>query len=184
MYKIYSKIVLKEKEINAIEKKMARVTKILPETVTPKVNVKKEKDKYIALLSISFLKNYIKGKGMGDNPVNAVNQAVDDAIRKYRKFKGKHFEKQGKRISEHLSEHLMEEKEENISMDSYENYSSSSDIPTEITKVSNIKPKPMTINEALKIIETTGNEFVAFYDINGEVSIVYKRNNGYGILRG
>lgn len=178
MYKVNSK----EKE--AVDKKMARLVKILPEKVVPKVDIKKEKNKFIATVSFSFLRTYIKGEGTESSPINAVNSAVDDAIRKYRKFKGKHFEKQGKRISEHLSEHLMEEKEENISMDSYEDYSSSSDIPTEITKVSNIKPKPMTINEALKIIETTGNEFVAFYDINGEVSIVYKRNNGYGILRG
>lgn len=174
------KKLLKEKEMEAIEKKMERLTKILPDKVTPELSIKSEKGKYIASVSITFIKSYIKGKGVADSPVKAVNQAVDDAVRKYRKFKGRHFDKQGERISEHLAE----KKEENISMENYEDYDVSLDISTKITKVSNINPKPMTIDEAVKVIETTGNVFVAFYDVKGDIVIVYKRKDGYGIFRG
>ena len=52
-----------------------------------------------AVSTIGGAWKYIKGEGKNRNsPVPAVNEAIDDTIRKYRKLKDNRFEKQGDKV--------------------------------------------------------------------------------------
>lgn len=183
-----SMIELPEWQKQELEKNIKKLLRLLPEKIVPHVEiivVEKNDDNTAALykstIDFTILGTFIRGIGTEKLPIAAVNVAIDDAKRKYRKFKNSRFKKQGNRITKHLEE----PKERTVvDMNDFEEYGLSSD---RITKEKYINYDiPMTIDEAIDQMESTGKEFFAFSLLNGSVCVVYKRKGyeGYGIVKG
>jgi|GEM_PF-1925622 putative sigma-54 modulation protein len=134
---------------------------------------------YKSTVSFTLLGKFIKGEGKNKkSPIPAVNEAIDDAIRKYRKLKDNRFEKQGNKISK-----LLEPKAvlKNVNMKEYDNFGSMSE---KITKKKYIELRPQTIDEAIDEMLFLGEKFYMFKNLDGETCTIFKRNNnqGFGLL--
>lgn len=133
---------------------------------------------YKVYVSFMFCGKYIKGEGISkESPLPAFYDAVDDAIRQIRKTKTNRFEKQGDKIVEHL----IEDKNENEpSMHEFETYGLDSD---RITKEKLISLHPITIDEAIDEMELYDRDFFMFQNIENDICVVFKRKNGYGLIK-
>lgn len=178
-----------ETEAMLVNKSMYRLMRLLPSTIVPHLDIKGVEDKYSenkdnktyeASVSFSMLGTYIRGEGRSAHSVAAVNEAIDDAVRKYRKFKDRRYEKQGERITSHLEE---KDNTETVTMEDFEKYGNSSD---RVTIEKEIDIKPLTVDEAIEQMEMAEKDFFVFYDLDGNVRVVYKRKrkSGYGLLKG
>lgn len=134
---------------------------------------------YKSTVSFTLLGKFIKGEGQNRNsPVPAVNEAIDDAIRKYRKLKDNRFEKQGDKVSKLLDPKISDI---NTDMKEYDNFGLLSD---KITKKKNIELRPLTVDEAIDEMEFFGKSFYIFKNLENNTCVIFKRNNnrGYGLI--
>lgn len=172
--------ILQKEDARKIDVEILRLKKIIPQNTNINIKIKFENDYYIASISIYCYERYTKGVGVSEhNPAIAVDTAVDEVIRKVRKIKTNRFEKKGAPVLKNNQKEII--KTDDISMNDFETFGLTSE---KITKTKNIDIKPITVEEAIEQMELLEKDFFVFYNLNGEVRVLYKRtkNKGYGIL--
>ena len=173
---------LKKGQKEKIETELVRVKKLLPDYVEPDTYVEySEKNEiFWAKVTFNYLGRFIKGEGVSQHaPELAVDEACDEVIRKIRKLKTSRFDKDKSSIREETAVKMADEEP---TMADFESFGLNSD---RITKEKEIDMKPITVDEAIDQMEALERDFFVFYDLDKNVTVVYRRNKnkGYGLLK-
>ena len=169
---------LKQGTKDGIEKELRRIEKMLPESASFDVTLKKEKDGYKCDITVKHFGSFIRGEAFAQRIEPVIDEAVDDLKRKIRKLKTYFVDKKRKGGIDELAE-AMDDFSEEVSMDNFdEAYFESVDI----TRKKTITPNMMTDDEAVVQMEMLGHSFFVYLGIDGETKIIYKRKTGYGLL--
>lgn len=173
---------LKESQREKIETELKRVKKLLPDYVEPETYVEhnEKNETFWAKVTFNYLGRFIKGEGVSQHsPEIAVDEACDEVIRKIRKLKTSRFDKDKTSIREDVSD---KETVTEPTMADFESFGLNSD---RITKEKAIDMKPITVDEAIDQMEALERDFFVFYDLDKNVTVVYRRNKnkGYGLLK-
>ncbi len=169
---------LKQGTKDGIDKELKRIEKMLPPNASFDVTLAKEKDGYECDITVKHVGSFIRGEARADKIEPAVDMAVDDLKRKLRKLKTFFVDKKRKGAIDEIANSI-EPLSDEVTMDNYDEiYYSSVDITREKTVTLNM----MTDDEAIVQMEMLGHNFFVYLSIDGEVKIIYKRRNGYGIL--
>lgn len=171
---------LSEEDKKAISSKVDKLDKKIKIDTNVSIKIRTAASgEYKSTVSFTLLGKFIKGEGKNRNsPVPAVNEAIDDTIRKYRKLKDNRFEKQGDKVSKLLDSKISDI---NTDMKEYDNFGLLSD---KITKKKNIELRPLTVDEAIDEMEFLGKSFYMFKNLEDNTCVVFKRNSnrGYGMI--
>ena len=173
---------LKESQKEKIKTELERVKRLLPDYVEPDTFVEyyEKNDTFWAKVTFNYLGRFIKGEGVSQHaPEIAVDEACDEVIRKIRKLKTSRFDKDKSSIREETAKN---EAVTEPTMADFESFGLNSD---RITKRKEIDMKPITVDEAIDQMEALERDFFVFYDLDKNVTVVYRRNKnkGYGLLK-
>lgn len=176
------KVNLRKEQNEKIDIELLRLKKHMPNKSIIYHSVFQDENGYKATVSMHCLGRYIKAEGSSiHDPAIAFDEAVDNAIRQIRKLKTARYEKTGIDV-QGLNQEIPETND--ISMENFKDFDAMQ--CNRITKTHDIDIKPMTADAAIDEMEQNNGNFYVFYDVNGNVNVVYKRKNGrgYGLLCG
>lgn len=169
---------LKQGTKDGIDKELKRIEKMLPESASFDVTLSKTRDGYKCDITVINIGSFIRGEAEADRIEPVVDMAVDDLKRKIRKLKTYLVDKKRKGGIDEIADAFAPLDEE-ITMDSFEQYDASS---VEIKRRKTVSPQMMTDDEAIVQMEMLGHSFFVYLGIDGETKIVYRRAKGYGLL--
>lgn len=144
------------------------------------VNIKIEKNKQIVEITLRNRKQVVRVSAATENYYDSLNEAYNLLKRKFAKHKkylGINRRKKTEQMPD-LDLLFIEEleREEDYNPEDSENL---------ITKVKHLPEdmKPMSPSEACENLQLLGHDFYVFNNAeSGTISVIYKRNTGYGIL--
>ena len=155
-------------------KELARVEKMFAENTIYDVCVKKERNEanktvYKCDILIKNGKLFIRGFGEGNTVEASLDAAVDSLKRKARKVKT-------------LAKKKIKEYDQFIAPDYEEQAEEIFNFSIKIERRKEFEALVMTEEEAAIQMELSGHDFFVFRNENGDVSVLYKRARGYGII--
>jgi len=157
-----------------IERKLAKLSRHLPNIIESKVEVTEEKtrspqQRFVIQITIDSSGTLLRVEERGESLFNALDKAVAIMDRQIAHYKGKLYDK-GRGSSLARGEFSAE-----IAAASTEE---------RVTKVKQLVVKPMSLSEAIDQMELLGHDFFLFLnDSTDELNLLYRRrNNGYGLL--
>lgn len=158
------------------EGKLPKVTKFLDEPVEIRVIMERTKHQFSVDLHIAHRFGVIQATEETNEIRDAVNLAVDKAEKQARRAKKKHKDKR-RRADHRINGHQWPV--EVLSRESIRGGES-----PKIVKSSTLDIKPMRLDEAALVLESSKNEFLVFRDADSDqVSVLYKRrDDNYGLI--
>ena len=182
MINIGKGVTVSKEDYDKIGVEFNRLRKLIPENIEINGALKLDKyNEYIAELHIYYIGHFIKGSGASANGIAlAVDEAVDEIIRKVRKVKTELIDKK-RRLDINFDSETKPITTEEPTMADFEEFGLQSD---NITITKSIDMKPLTIDEAIDRLESCKRDFYVFYDLDNNVRVIYKRtkHEGYGLL--
>lgn len=166
---------LDERVRSYAEGKMRKVTKFLDEPVEIRLSVEQKKHRCIVDLHIAHRFGIIQATEETPEVLDAVNLAVDKAEKQARRARKKFRDKRRKADRDNGNRWPLEV----LARESV----GAGGTPR-IVKSSFLDIKPMRLDEAALVLETSKNEFLVFRDaINDQINVLYKRkDNNYGLI--
>lgn len=157
------------------EGKLPKVTKFLEEPVEIRVIMERTKHLFEVDLHIAHRFGVIQAAEETTEVMDAVNLAVDKAEKQARRAKKKYKDK--RRKADRVNGHQWPV--EVLARESVEEGES-----PRIVKSSSFDIKPMRLDEAALVLESSKNEFLVFRDaVSDQVSVLYKRkDDNYGLI--
>lgn len=169
---------LKQGAKDGIEHELKRIEKMLPDTASFDVTLSKLKDGYKCDITVKYIGSFIRGEATADKIEPVIDMAVDDLKRKLRKLKTYLADKKRKGGIDEIAA-AMEPISEEITMDNFEDFDSSS---IDIQRKKEVSLQMMTDDEAIVQMEMLGHSFFVYLGTNGDTKVIYKRGKGYGQL--
>ena len=157
------------------EGKLQKVTKFLDEPLEIRVSMEQKKHRSIVDLHIAHRFGVIQATEETPEILDAVNLAVDKAEKQARRSSKKYKDKRRKADRSNGNQWPVEV----LARESVGQGES-----PRIVKTSTLDIKPMRLDEAALILESSKNEFFVFRDAESDqVSVIYKRkDNNYGLI--
>lgn len=154
------------------QNKLNRFDKLLENPAIATVVLSTEKFRRIAEITISGDRLNIKGKEETDDMYSAIDNVLDKLKKQFKKGKQK--------IRAHKGSSKEKRKAINIEEPDSETYETEVEI-----KVSNIKYKPMNVEEAILQMDLETNNFLVFTNAeNDDVNVLYRRkDDNYGLIQ-
>ncbi len=161
------KVNLKEHFLTTVEKRLEKFDRYFDADAEATVTVTVETNRQTVEITV-------KNKGFiyrAERAAEEMEDAFADAADSIDKQIVKHKSKLGTRIKAHEPEPVLETVDEFV------------DDEFRIVKEKRFELKPMTVEEAILRMNLLGHTFFIFQNIDGEVSVVYKRkDDDYGLL--
>lgn len=167
------KVTLKDNFKELAEKKLSKFDKLFDENAEAHVTVTVEKNRQTVEVTIHH-------EGMvyrAEATTAEMNEAIDKVMEALSKQFRKHKTKLAKRLrKDSLENYLPAQEVSDTTEFEEEKY--------KIVRIKNFPVKPLDVEEAILQMNMIGHQFYMFRNqINGEVNVVYRRQNGdYGLL--
>lgn len=166
-----------------LEKKLQRVVRHLPGLTEARVelaveNTKGAQTRNVAQITLRAGGKIIRGEERAADLFSAIDMVMEKVVRQVDRFKEKRQHSRKKSLRENvqaatapavLAEETVEEEVEGYQP---------------IVRIKRFQTAPMPPEEAIEQMELLGHSFFVFYNIHdGQVNVVYRRNDGsYGLL--
>lgn len=160
---------ISDKFKDIIEKKLSKLEKYFTKDLDVKVACTEQNDICKLEITINSAGLFIRSEVSSDNMYNNIDMALPklekQIVRNNKKYKNKFAE----RVSAEVLEFLDAEPEAT---------------PSRVVKTKTFDLEPITIDDAIAYMEAVGHNFYVFLNgESGEISVVYKRNDGdYGVI--
>jgi putative sigma-54 modulation protein len=174
MFKITARgFSLKEGTKSGVDKELKRVEKMLPETSSFDVTISKNVDGYKCDITVKDAGSFIRGEAIADDIESSIDFAVDDLKRKIRELKTYMLDKKRRTGLFHIAESFEKFEEEDPS---------AKGLSKDIVRRKNVVLNMMNDEEAIVQMEMLGHSFFVYLGEDGDVKVLYKRKNKYGLL--
>lgn len=151
--------------------KLEKVSKFLDEPVEVHLEMAVEKHRHIADLHIHHRHGSLQAQEISGEMATAIMNVIDKAEKQARRAKNKHVDKRRRGAGQ-------------WPMDVVDATSVRAGGQPRVIKSTNLRIKPMSIEEAALQLDTSRNDFIVFRDSEtDEVSVLYKRRDeNYGLI--
>lgn len=179
---------LKEGARKGIHAELSRIDKMLPEGTFYDVKLQKQvtdgKNLFSCDIDIREGHHFIKGEGTSEYLEVAIDTAVDTLKRRIRKVKTRLINKnratKAKSIDNMLRNITFSANDmTKLEGNPFEDELNSTD---DILRRKSFEVEVMTEEEAKLQLEMLGHTFFAFKNVEGKISILYRRDEGYGLI--
>lgn len=151
------------------EKKLAKIEKFFGPEVEAKITVTVEKSSQTVEITVANGGMIFRAQERAENMNEALDKCVDTLIRQIRKNKTR-----------------LEKKLRAGNFDAFAQAEDpvSEEVEFELVRKKTVSLKPQSVEEAILQMNLVGHQFYVFLDeASGDVSVVYKRNDGgYGLI--
>ncbi|MDR1209122.1 MAG: ribosome-associated translation inhibitor RaiA [Clostridiales bacterium] len=170
-------VAVSERVKEQVEKKIGRVSRVLPENSEIFVTLSSGKIDFKVEITVPLKKRVLRAEASARDAYAAIDIVVDSLDRQMVKYK--------KRLSDRARRGALQAsaaKEELRFAFQAEPYDDEPDEPV-IRKSKRISIKPMDPEEAVMEMELLGHGFFVFRNADtDEVNVVYRRSDGYGLI--
>lgn len=160
---------ISDKFKDIIEKKLSKLEKYFTKDLDVKVACTEQNDICKLEITINSAGLFIRSEVSSDNMYNNIDMALPKLEKQIVKNNKKYKNKFAERVTAEVLEFLDAEPEAT---------------PSRVVKTKTFDLEPITIDDAIAYMEAVGHNFYVFLNgENGEISVVYKRNDGdYGVI--
>lgn len=158
------------------EDKLAKVLKFVDEPIDVRLTMETEKHRAIAELHLAHRHGVLQATEETEEMIDAVNLVVDKVEKQARRSRKKFIDKRRRADRVNGSHHWP--------VDVLDHTTVSDDGGPRIIKSSHLQIKPMSLDEAALVLETSRNDFVVFRDAGSDrVNVLYRRkDSNYGLI--
>lgn len=156
------------------EKKLKKIQKFFEDgSVETEVVLKVQRELHVADITIQAGGLFVRGQGRTDDMYASINVAVDHIERQIRKYKTR-INRRMRRLDADVVVTVP-----SVALDDEEEMEA-----PRVVKTKRFDVKPMSVEEAIMQMELLDHDFFVFRDDStGDVSVVYRRNDGdYGLI--
>lgn len=160
---------ISDKFKDIIEKKLSKLEKYFTKDLDVKVACTEQNDICKLEITINSAGLFIRSEVSSDNMYNNIDMALPKLEKQIVKNNKKYKNKFAERVPAEVLEFLDAEPEAT---------------PSRVVKTKTFDLEPITIDDAIAYMEAVGHNFYVFLNgESGEISVVYKRNDGdYGVI--